>query len=105
MYHHEYLYAGTGDIMYNKKKNSFLIGDYKTNKDLFKNFKDQKLYYPFADMLDTPFNKYQLQLSYYQLMLEQVGIPVSQRILIWLNDDATYNAYQMKDMSTTYLKN
>ena len=100
MYHHEYLYAGTGDIiLYNKKKNSFLIGDYKTNKDLFKNFKDQKLYYPFSDMLDTPFNKYQLQLSYYQLMLEQVGIPVSQRILIWLHDDATYEAYQMKDMT------
>ena len=68
-------------------------------KDLFKNFRDQKLYYPFAHMLDTPFNKYQLQLSYYQLMLEQVGIPISKRLLLWLHDDATYDVYQMDDMT------
>ena len=105
MYHQDYLYAGTGDIiLFNKVKESFLIVDYKTNKDLFKNFKGQKLYYPFSDMLDTPFNKYQLQLSYYQLMLEQVGIPVSKRILVWLQDDATYNAYQMSDMTDTIKK-
>ena len=100
MYHKDYSYAGTGDIiLYNKVKESFLIADYKTNKDLFKNFRDQKLYYPFAHMLDTPFNKYQLQLSYYQLMLEQVGIPISKRLLLWLHDDATYDVYQMDDMT------
>ena len=99
------MYAGTGDIiLYNKVKNYFLIADYKTNKDLFKNFKDQKLYYPFSHMLDTPFNKYQLQLSYYQLMLEQVGIPISKRLLLWLHDDATYDAYQMEDMTETIKK-
>ena len=43
MYHKEQLYAGTADgILYNTLTGKYIIIDYKTNIDLFKNYKGQK---------------------------------------------------------------
>lgn len=104
MYHKEKLYAGTADIiLYNELTGKFIIGDYKTNKDLFKNFKGQKLTGRFSNFLDNPFNKYQLQLSYYQILLEQCGVEVSDRKLIWLLPTGEYKLYDCQDL-TQYLK-
>lgn len=104
MYHKEKMYAGTADlILYNVLTGKFIIGDYKTNKDLFKNFKGQKLTGRFNNFLDTPYNKYQLQLSYYQILLEQSGVEVSGRKLIWLLPDGNYNMYDCQDL-TQYLR-
>ncbi len=104
MYHKEKLYAGTADlILYNMQSEKFIIGDYKTNKDLFKNHKNQKLTGRFSNFLDNPYNKYQLQLSYYQILLEQTGVQVSNRKLIWLLPDGNYNLYECQDL-TQYLK-
>lgn len=104
MYHKEQLYAGTADIiLFNTQTEKFIIGDYKTNKDLFKNFKNQKLTGRFSNFLDNPFNKYQLQLSYYQILLEQTGVEVSGRKLIWLLPDGNYNLYDCQDL-TQYLR-
>ncbi len=104
MYHKKKLYAGTADIIfYNTKTQKFIIGDYKTNKDLFKNFKGQKMLGRFSNYLDNPFNKYQIQLSYYQILLEQTGIEVSGRKLIWLKPDGTYTMYDTEDL-TQYLR-
>lgn len=104
MYHKEKFYAGTADlILYNLQSEKFIIGDYKTNKDLFKNYKNQKLTGRFCNFLDTPFNKYQLQLSYYQILLEQTGVQVSNRKLIWLLPDGNYNLYECQDL-TQYLR-
>ena len=104
MYHLKKRYAGTADIiLYNTKTGKFIIGDYKTNKDLFKNFKGQKMLDRFSNFLDNPFNKYQLQLSYYQILLEQTGVEVSGRKLIWLKPDGTYLLYDTQDL-TQYLK-
>lgn len=98
MYHKQYLYAGTGDILlFNKKTNKFIIGDYKTNKDLFKNFKDKRLKYPFNFLQDCPYNKYQLQLSFYQILFEQTGYIVESRKIIWLLRDGTYKMYDTQD--------
>jgi len=98
MFHKEFMFAGTADILlYNKVTGMFIIGDYKTNKDLFKNYKEKKLLGPFSKMLDCPFNKYQLQLSFYQILFEQTGLKVSSRKLIWLLDDGTYKMYNMDD--------
>ena len=103
MYHKEKFYAGTADIiLYNEKTNKLIIGDYKTNKDLFKNFKGQRLTGRFSNFLDNPFNKYQLQLSYYQILLEQTGVEVSGRKLIWLSPN-NYKMYDCQDL-TQYLK-
>ena len=98
MYHKKYLYAGTADIiLYNKKTKTFIIGDYKTNKDLFKNYKGKKMLNFFSDLLDNPFNKYQLQLSFYQILFEQIGLKVSSKKIIWLKPTGKYELYDTQD--------
>lgn len=108
MYHKDYLFAGTGDILlYNKKTGHYIIGDYKTNKDLFKNFKGQKMTGIFNDLLDMPLNHYQLQLSFYQILFEQTGLKVEGRKIIWLKPDGSYEMYDTEDYTAllkTHLK-
>lgn len=100
MYHKKYMFAGTADILlYNTKTGQIYIADYKTNKDLFKNYQGQKMTGPFKHLLCSPFNHYKLQLSYYQILLEQIGIKVSGRKLIWLKKDGTYLLYNLEDYS------
>lgn len=95
MYHKKYLFAGTMDLLlYDKRKDKFVIADYKTNKDLFKNYKKKKLLTPFDDMLDCPLSLYSLQLSLYKLLLEQIdGIHVGDCKVVWLKSDGTYDMY------------
>lgn len=98
MFHKEHLFAGTADILlYNTVTGKYIIGDYKTNKDLFKNYRGKKMLGPFSDLLDSPYNKYQLQLSFYQILLEQAGVEVSSRKLIWLKPNGKYELYSTED--------
>jgi hypothetical protein len=91
--------AGTADIiLYNIKTGKFIIADYKTNKDLFKNFKGKKMLKPFTNLLDSPFNKYQIQLSMYQHLFEQCGFEVEKRVVIWLKPDATFETYETENL-------
>lgn len=104
MYHKDFMFAGTGDIiLFNTKTRKVIIGDYKTNKDLFKNFNNQKMTRGFSHLYCCSFNHYQLQLSYYQILLEQIlkplGIEVAGRKLIWLQEDGTYLLYDTKDFT------
>lgn len=83
MYHKKYNYAGTADlILFNSNTNKFIIADYKTNEDLFKTYNQLKA--PFSHLNDSSFSKYQLQLSYYKLMFEQV-FEVESLLLIHLD--------------------
>lgn len=87
--------AGTADIiLYNTKTGKFIIADYKTNIDLFKNYRGKTLLPPFQDLLDNPFNKYQLQLSMYQYLFEQCGFEVENRKIIWLRADGTFKTFE-----------
>ena len=53
---------------------------------------------PFNDLLCCSFNHYQLQLSYYQILLEQIpGVKISGRKLIWIKEDGTYLLYNTED--------
>ena len=98
MYHKKFLFAGTADILlYDMIEGCFIICDYKTNEDLFKNFAGQKLLGPFRKLLDNPYNKYQIQLNYYELMLEQFGIKSCSKRIIWLLPDGDYKMYKMND--------
>ena len=99
MYHKEKMYAGTADvILYNTLSGKYIIGDYKTNRDLFKNYMGEKMYAPFQNLLNCPYNQYQLQLSYYQILLQQLeGIEVSYRKLIWLKPDGNYELHDTDD--------
>lgn len=104
MYHKKKMYAGTSDILlYNEKTQKFIIGDYKTNKDLYKNFKGQKMLGRFSHLLDNPFNHYQIQLSYYQILFEQSGLEVSNRKIIWVKPDGNYEIFDTEDF-TQYLR-
>lgn len=92
--------AGTADIiLLDTRDNSLVIGDYKTNKDLFKQYKDQKLLGIFSDMADTPFSKYKIQLSTYQVLLELTGMKVSRRFLVWLKPDGEFEIFNTGDIS------
>jgi len=107
MYHFKYLFPGTSDLLFYDTKNGYyIIADYKTNKDLFKNYKEKKMLSPFEDMLDSPYSHYTLQLSFYKILLEQLGIHVGRLLIIWLEMDGNYKMYDLKDCSeklNTYL--
>ena len=95
-------YSGTFDMLFyydaellgrTEKFSGLVIFDYKTNKDLYKNFNGKTLLPPFEDLLDQPFHLYELQLSLYQLNLEQIeGFRVHRdgRKLIWLKPSGEY---------------
>lgn len=100
MYHKVFRYAGTADIiLFNNLTGKLLIADYKTNKDLYKNFMGQTLINGFEHLLDCPLNKYQLQLSFYQIMLEQTGFEIEDRVLVWLKNDANYEMYKLENLT------
>lgn len=108
MWHKRYLFGGMKDItLYNTKTKKFILGDYKTNADLFKNFQGKTLKAPFEDLLDNPFNHYQIQFGFYQIMFEQTGYEIERRILIHLKSDGTYDMYDTEDLTeklNTFLK-
>lgn len=90
-------YCGTFDILwaYKKKNGSFApyILDFKTNKSLINDYNrnnGKMMLPPFDDMVDEPLSHYTIQLSAYQMGLEQLGIVAENRVLIWLKDDGTY---------------
>lgn len=100
MYHKKHFYGGTADIiLWDEKRQGYIVADYKTNKDLFKNHKGQTLKGLFNDMLQTPFNGYQIQLSLYQILLEQAGVKVVDRVLVWLRRDGDYEMYKTVDLT------
>lgn len=104
MYHKEKLYAGTPDgILLNTETGNLIIIDYKTNEDLFKNFANQRLLERFSAYADNPFNKYQIQLSYYKILLEQTGHKVSSTKIVWIKEDGTYTLYDTADL-TQYIR-
>lgn len=100
LYSRKYRYAGTSDnLFYDKWQKGLIISDYKTNKDIFKNFRGQTMLYPFDHLLDSPFNNYQLQLSLYQIPLEDIGYKVVDRWIVWLKPDGTFEKYETMDFT------
>ena len=92
-------YSGTFDALFyydaelnggKPEDSGAVIFDYKTNVDLYKNFKEQRLLPPFEGLLDCSLNIYKLQLSLYQLALEKIGFNVIGRRLIWLKPTGEY---------------
>ena len=92
-------YCGTFDILFyykdpNNDENSGLcIFDFKTNKELKKDFSREMgkfLLPPFGEMWEEPLSYYTLQLNCYQLPLEDIGMKVIARRIVWLKDDGNY---------------
>jgi hypothetical protein len=105
MYHKKYLFAGTTDILlYDTCKEKYIVADYKTNKDIFKNYKNKKMLGEFSKLLDNPLNHYQIQLSLYQILFEQVfEESVYKRLIVWLKRNGTYELYETYDFKEKLL--
>lgn len=101
MYSKKYRFAGTADlILWDNLTQTVVIVDYKTNEDLFKVWKWLKS--PFDFLESHPYNKYQIQLSLYQLIFEEmVGLKVSNRLLIHLKEDTTHRVWPLIDFTDT----
>jgi len=107
IYSDKYHIAGTLDILlFNHETGDLIIADIKTNEDLFKNYKKKTLKEPFKDLLDSPFNKYQLQQNYYKILLEErSGLKVEDLWIIWLSPDhkgeggINYCQYSCQDLT------
>jgi hypothetical protein len=100
MFSKKLLIAGTVDrIDYNPLTNKYICVDYKTNEDLYKNYKGQKMLAPFSHLLDSPFNKYQIQLSLYKMLFELTGEEVESMQIIWFRPDGTFLQLECADLT------
>ena len=86
--------CGTCDLLfYDSEKDCFTLGDWKTNKSLIKEYSRNHnitMMGCVSNMISEPISEYTIQFNLYQKMLESIGINISDRILIWLKDDGTY---------------
>lgn len=93
-----YWYDGGGDAA----KAGFVIFDYKTNKDLYSEYNrkyKRMLLPPFSDLFEEDYGLYVIQLNLYALMIEDIGLPVIARKIVWLKDDGTYDIVDIPDIS------
>ena len=103
-------YAGTFDILFYydatldgkcDENSGLIIMDWKTNEDLYKNFKEQKLLTPFDELPDMPLSLYKLQLSLYQICLENIGFLVKDRRVLWLKPEGIYDKIRFEEFTKT----
>lgn len=99
--------SGTFDIlMYfshptDASKSGFILGDYKTNKDIHSSFArstGMMMKHPFEDLYDEPLSHYMIQFACYDLMLNSIGVDIIGRRLIWLKDTMEYEIVKIPDM-------
>ena len=100
--------CGTFDMLYyydgggKPEKAGFVIFDYKTNKCLESEFNlrfGKYLQKPFDDFVEQDLSLYTIQLSLYALMLEDIGLKVIDRKLIWLKEDGTFEKKTVPDVT------
>lgn len=93
-----YYYDGDGD----PEKAGFMIFDYKTNAHLTSDYNrkwGKMLLQPFNDMVEEDMSLYIIQLSLYALMLEDIGIPIIDRRIVWLKNDGEFELFSLPDVS------
>ena len=107
-------YAGTFDLLWYYKhpsddsKSGLIVLDYKSNASLINDFSRNVGKYflePFNDMYDEALSSYKLQLSAYQIPLEDIGLKVIGRRIIWLKDDKTYELIPIDDYTNELREN
>ena len=101
-------YCGTFDILFYYKdpvddeRSGLCIFDFKTNKELTKDYSRENgkmLLAPFGDYYEEPLSYYTAQLSCYQIPLEDIGLKVIARRIVWLRDDGTYELLPLQDVT------
>lgn len=105
--------SGTFDALfaYKNKRGEWRLSlrDYKTNQSLENDFNQNNLNTllpPFdtLEFIDEPKSVYVLQLSLYQLGIEQLGYKVSDRKLLWLTEDREYHKIDVRDVTQELIK-
>lgn len=106
MYPFKKKYAGTFDILHCYKAHNgkwkLLVHDFKTNGSLTNTYNEMKgvsMLHPFDDLIDEAKSHYAVQLSAYQICLQQLGFEVADRKLIWVKDDGTYERVPVPDVT------
>ena len=103
-------YAGTFDLLLYYKhptdpsKSGLCIRDWKTNREIYKEFsrsRGKMMLYPFNNLYDEPFGAYTIQLNCYQIPLEDIGLKILDRKIIWLKDDGTYELIPVDNCTKT----
>ena len=106
-------YAGTFDLLVyydhptDKSKSGLVVMDWKTNREIYKEFSREHgkmMVWPFSDLFDEPYGGYVLQTNFYSLALEKIGLKVIGRRIIWLKDDETYEIIPAPDISQNIRK-
>lgn len=95
----DYDIAGTIDFLaYSKKLDSIIIIDYKTNKEIKRrSFQNQKMLFPFDNIIDSNYYHYSLQLATYKWILEkETNLKISsKKWLIWIHENnSDYKIYE-----------
>ena len=98
--------AGTFDMLYYQdgtdgQPQGFVILDYKTNANLASEYNrkyGKMLREPFNAMTEEDLSLYTIQLSLYALMLEDIGIPIIARRIVWLKD-SEYQLVPLQNLS------
>ena len=107
MYSPKLNYSGTGDIiLYNTDTRKIKIADYKTNKDLFNNYKGKRMLEPFTELLDHSLHHYYLQLNLYKMLIENMtDLEVEDMEVIWLKEDEKdiYQIFKVPDLTEKLL--
>lgn len=77
------------------------VRDWKTNQSLENSYNikhGNTLLPPFDNLINQPKSMYTLQLSLYQLGIEQVDYKVIDRKLLWLKEDGSYEKIDVPDV-------
>lgn len=107
------LICGTFDMLYwddgkgDPAKAGYVLLDYKTNKSLTSDYNRRNSYClaaPFGDLYEESLGIYTIQLSAYQMLLEDIGIKIKNRILVWLKDDGNCQLVAVPDVSARLRK-
>ena len=100
--------SGTFDALFGyfdkDGKINLSIRDWKTNKTLENDYNRKyrnTLLEPFNTLkfINEPKSIYTIQLSLYQLGIQQLGYKISDRKLLWLTDDGEYHKIDVSDVS------
>ena len=94
------LYAGTFDLLIYSMvpgKEGLVMFDWKSNADLFKNFKGKKMLKGLSYMLDTPKGHYEVQQSLYENALNEIGLNVLGKRLIWIKESGEYELVRLTE--------
>ena len=100
--------SGTFDALFafraSEGKLKLSVRDWKTNASLLNSYNmsmGNTLLYPFdsGEFINQPKSMYTIQLSLYQLGLQQLGYEIGDRKLLWLTDSGEYFKIDVQDVT------